>query len=213
MTPQSPESGYLELALKGKTPGEIADLQSLLADIRFARSCAKGYVEQIEQHPLGEPDPDLLKRALWTACCISYRRVFTKGKGHLHPQRPRTRPPDDFTASLTPEQLEAHNKVLDTADKHIAHRVGELEQVRVWALLNPPPLPRAVVGLPTKVVGYVGPDVETAKRFITVCELLFTGIHDEYKRVSAVFLTLLQHGDVDQMYADAQKAQGTKGPG
>ena len=161
MAPQNPDR-YLQLGLKGKMAGNIADLQSLLGDIPFARACAKAYVERIEQDAPAGPEADLLKRALWTACCISYRRVFAKGKGHLHPQKPRTRPGENFTAALTPEQLEAHNQVLETADKHIAHRVGELEQVRVTALLNPPPLPRAVVGVPTEVVHCVGPGIRRA---------------------------------------------------
>lgn len=118
---------YLQLALSGTSAGQIADLQSLLGDIQFARDCAQHYLDS-------PPDADLVRQALWTASCIAYRRVFTSGKGHLNPQTPRLRPNQNFTAALTTEQLKAHDEVLAIANKHIAHRVGELVQVVVLAL-------------------------------------------------------------------------------
>jgi hypothetical protein len=150
------------------------------------------------------PDGDKLRRAIWTTACISYRRVFTSGKGHLNPQTPRLKPNDNFTAALTPEQLEAHNNVLETANRHVAHRVNELEQVLISALLNPPPLPRAIATIGSMIIHYSGPTVELAERFITVCDVLLVGTHQEQGRVTQHALTLLQQRDLDETYAAAE---------
>lgn len=120
------------------------------------------------------PDADMMKRALWTSCCISYRRVFTSGKGHLDPQRPRLRLNKDWTNSLTLEQLQAHNDVLDSANQHIAHRVNDLEQVRVMALLNPPPLQQGIAGVGYFMLHMVGPEQAVAERLIAVCDVLLS---------------------------------------
>jgi hypothetical protein len=116
--PDSPGSGgtqYLQLPLKGEMAGAIADLQSLAGDVEYAR-WSQTYVGWMGADGPKGPNGHKLRRALWTACCISYRRVFTNGKGHIHSQKPRPQPNENFTAALTPEQLAAHNAVLVSRD-------------------------------------------------------------------------------------------------
>ncbi len=148
------------------------------------------------------PDAANLRRAIWTAACISYRRVFTTGKGHLDPQTPRQRPNDNFTAALTPEQLAAHKDVLETANRHVAHRVNELEQVTISALLTPPPLDRAVASIGTMIAHYSGPiNAEEVQHFIGVCDLLLAGTRQEYTRLTEQALEVLRQRDLGEMYA------------
>jgi hypothetical protein len=196
---------YLQLALSGTAAGQIADLQSLLGDIQFARDCAQHYVDL-------PPDADLVRRALWTASCIAYRRVFTSGKGHLNPKNPRLRPNQNFTAALTTEQLKAHDEVLAIANKHIAHRVGELEQVMVLALLNPSPMPRAVAGVGTMVVHMAAPANEVIQSFITVFDLLLGSTAQECQRLCEGAKQHLQQQDINAMYEQVgereRKGQG-----
>ena len=203
--PTGDEIQYLQLSIQGGSTGAIADLESLAGDIEYARWCAHTYLEGIGPDGPQEPEATNFKRALWTACCITYRRVFTNGKGHINPQTPRLKPNDSFTAALTPEQLEAHNEVLETANRHVAHRVNELEQVKIFAVLNPPPLPRAVAGVGRMMIHYVGPtDPALVQRFITVCDLLLGSTIQERDRLSGEALEAIQQrADLDQMYADA----------
>jgi hypothetical protein len=208
--PQSPEDGgaiqYLQLNLDGKMAGGIADLKSLAGDIEYARWCGQTYLQWMGAHGPTGPEADNLRRALWTACCITYRRVFTNGKGHISPQQSRPQPNQNFKAALTHDHLAAHDSVLDTAYRHVAHRVNELELVQVSAVLNPPPLPRAVAGVSTLIAHYGGPiEPELVERFIAVCDVLLAGTNQEHERVTQQALTFLQQGDLDEMYAAAQQ--------
>lgn len=194
-----PEQGpeYLQLALRGTAATQIADLQSLMLDMQSARQCADAYMRWYDRTG---PDADVVKPALWKACCISYRRIFAKGKGHLNPQTPRLKFKDGWTSALTPDQLAAHESVLDMADKHIAHRVSDLEQVVVAALLTPPPMPREVVGVGTMVVHWAGPEAELAQQLITVCDLLLASAKGESDRLCQGATNELRTRDVGPMY-------------
>jgi len=207
-TPKSPGGGgiaFLQLGIQGGTTGAIADLLSLAGDVEYARWCAQTYLQWMSTGGPQGPEADNLRRAIWTAACISYRRVFTSGKGHLNPQTPRQRPNDNFTAALTSEQLAVHNSVLETANRHVAHRVNELEQVIISALLNPPPLPRAISNIATMMLHYLGPkDAEEVEHFIAVCDLLLAGTRHEYGRLSDQALEDLRQRDLDEMYAAAE---------
>jgi hypothetical protein len=208
-TPDSPGGKpipALVLPLQGDASGGIADLLSLAGDVEYARWCAQTYLQWMGLDGPQGPDAENLRRAVWTAACITYRRVFQNGKGRLNPQKPRPKPNDKFTAALTPEQLEAHNSMLETATRHVAHRVNELELVEISAVLNPPPLPRGVADIGTMVVHYCGPkDAEEVERFISVCDVLLAGTHQDLAYLSQQLLTSLRNDNLDQMYANARK--------
>lgn len=169
-------------------------------DARFARDCADAYVRWSSDGGPANPDADLIKPALWKACCISYRRIFATGKGHLNPQTPRLKFKDGWINDLTPEQLEAHTAVLDMADKHIAHRVSDLEQVVVVALLTPPPMPREVVGVGSMVVHWAGPEVELAQRLIAVCDRIIAKAIEASNQLSQGVTNEFRKRDLDPLY-------------
>jgi hypothetical protein len=196
---------FLQLALRGTSAGQLADLESLIADIQFARDCAATYLQR-------NSDTDLVRRALWTSACVAYRRVFTKGKGHLSPQTPRPRPNENFTKALTADQLAAHNEVLEIANRHVAHRVGELEKANVLALLNPPPKPRSVVGVAPYLVHQAAPLNPVIESFIAVCDILLAGTVQERERACTQALMFLQQQDINHMYEQvAERARREQG--
>jgi hypothetical protein len=203
---------YLQLGLVGDSAGALADLKSLAGDVQYARWCAATYLQWMTGGGPEGPDADNLKRAIWTTCCITYRRVFTNGKGHISPQQPRPKPNENFPAALTPEQLEAHNSVLDTANRHVAHRVNELEMVSVSVVLTPPPMERGIVGIGTMLAHYAGPiEVPVVERFIEVCDLLTAGTEQHFQLLSQQAVELLKQRDLDEMYAEVAKQQDQQG--
>ncbi|SPM33101.1 hypothetical protein MycrhN_3229 [Mycobacterium rhizamassiliense] len=187
--------------LTGDAGGQIADFLSLAGDISFARDCAASYVrwERGDATAGGEQVDDMIKRALWTSCCIAYRRVFTSGKGYI-PGKPRTRPTETFVAALNPEQLAAHEEVLDTANKHIAHRVSDLEQILVQVVLQPPPFPRDIATITTQLLHFMGPTIEMAETFIPVCDLLLAGTQQQEASFRQGVREDLQRDHLDAMY-------------
>ena len=58
--------------IRGGTASVLADVQSLMQDISFARQCADTYLRSMGSHGQNGDDAELIKRALWAACCISY---------------------------------------------------------------------------------------------------------------------------------------------
>jgi hypothetical protein len=207
MSQATPGTEFIQLGLRGGTASAIADLHSLMHDIGTARNCAGAYVAWMQpEAPSGE-EADLTKMALWSTCCVSYRRVFASGKGHLDAQRPRLKLNKDWTNALSPEQLETHSAVLDMANQHIAHRVNDLEQVKVVAMLAPPPLPQSIAGVGALMIHLVGPEVVVAERLITVCDLLLANAEQENRRLSDLATQgLLQQG-IGQLYEAAAKQQ------
>ena len=193
-------SEYLQLALSGNSAGKLADVVSLMGDIQFARDCAATYLQT-------SPASELIRRALWTASCIAYRRVFTTGKGHLSPQTPRMKPNENFTNVLTSDQLAVHNEVLAIANKHVAHRVSELEKAKVVALLEPPPKPRAVVGIAPFIVHFGAPLDPIIECFISVCDLLLAGTLQERDRGCSQATAHLQTQDINHMYEQVAERQ------
>lgn len=202
---------FPQLPLKGETAGQIADLASLLRDLTFARQCAETYVGWLAPDAPKDEQRDLIRQALWNAGVISYRRVFGSGKAHVVPQGSRLRPTDEWKKYVTSEQLEAHEAVLEMADKHIAHRVGDHEQVQVIAFFQPPPLPRGVATVGTLMVHMSGPTQTIAEHLISLCTLLIQGTEQESDRLLQLAAeTLNDKGaqEMDAMYA----AASTLGP-
>ncbi len=113
----------------------------------------------------------LIRRALWAAAVIAYRRGFTGGRSLIGKGQPRRKIPDALMDSLSEELQKAHNEVLDMADKHFAHRVSDLEQIQVVLMLAPPPNPRAVIGAGHLMVKFVGPAPELLDQLSELAEM------------------------------------------
>jgi hypothetical protein len=217
MTEPNSQQEYLQVQLGANTAAVLADIQSLKLDIHYARWCAETFLKwKVDRRAFvgnaWEGNEQLLGRALWGACCISYRRAFSAGRGHIQPQAPRPILKKELIDALSPDQVGAHKTVLRMANQHIAHRSGDdLEMVRVIALLNPPPLPRAVVDVKTLVIHFAGPDREFVKRFITVCDVLVAKIGEAHDLVTKGVLGFLQQQDVDQIYAILDEPEENRG--
>jgi hypothetical protein len=194
---------YLQSGLSGPLPGAIADLNSLFRDITFARQCAVGYLASMPPAPNEQEAHVVARQALWFAGAISYRRAFTSGRGHLVSNGSRVRINDQWREVLNPDQQRAHEQVLLMANRHIAHRVAEHEGVVVTAVLNPPPLPRAVVGTGLMLTVLVGPEAGLPEQLITICDLLLTLIAAEDQRLRNLLLEGLKQQDIDALYANA----------
>lgn len=194
---------YLQSGLQGALPGTIADLNSLFRDITFARQCAVGYLATMPPVPNEQEAHSVARQALWFAGAISYRRAFTSGRGHLVSNGRRVRINDQWKEVLTPDQQRAHEQVLLMANRHIAHRVAEHEGVVVTAVLNPPPLPREVVGTGLMLAVLVGPEEGLAEQLIAACDLVLALIAAEDQRLRTLLLEGLQQRDIDSLYANA----------
>lgn len=196
-TPQA----FPQVGLTGPMPGALADLQSLVNDVEFARQCALGYVAYASPTPTPPPDQALVARALWFAGAIAYRRAFTSGRGHLVAGGSRLKIKDAWTTLLTPDQLSAHNDTLRMANQHIAHRVADHEGAVVVAVLTPPPAPREVAGVGQMLAHMIGPEVVVAERLASVGEVLLGLFNTEAERLGGLIRTRLGKANIDDLYA------------
>ncbi len=194
---------YPQLALSGPAAGFVADLYSVSQDLVFARDCAMAYAAKIEQEQ-GSAADSLAVRALWNAGAISYRRAFSTGSGHLVAQGKRLRLDAQFVALLDEEQKAAHTLVLEMANKHIAHRVGDHEGAVIVALLEPPPSPRSVAGVGTMSVRMIGPERSVAEHLAVICDVFLGEVTAEFnRRTNGMLIELQASPDLDAMYAAA----------
>lgn len=154
--------------------GEYADLLSIQQDLAFVADAAHRYAE------LNQEDLDgILHRALWGAAVVVYRRCFTSGRGHGLVKRARLVVPRSFIDSVTSNCLrETHQSALDTADRHVAHRVNDLSHMPISLLLEHDASGK-VLGVPGVAVlhaVYLGPPPEQANLLGTLAEQLGVSI-------------------------------------
>ncbi|BAX99797.1 hypothetical protein MSTE_04503 [Mycobacteroides stephanolepidis] len=195
---------YLQLGLSGKTAGMVADLVSIQRDIVFAQQCAEGYLSRAPTGPSTQGEDSLVAQALWSAGAISYRRAFTSGRGHLVSKGQRLKLHEAWTDMLAPEQLVAHEKILEMTNQHIAHRVGDHEGVRIIALLTPPPMPRAIAGVGHMLLHMIGPEACLAERMLEICGMLNQGLEQEISNGNDLLTMWLSEQDINELYAASE---------
>jgi len=195
---------YPQVGLTGPAAGSTADLYSVSRDLVFAKQCAQAYASgrvNSEDPSVGD---DVSAHALWNAGAISYRRAFVSGRGHLTVQGKRLRLDESFVALLSEEQRAAHQLVLDLANRHIAHRVGDQEGATVLAFLEPPPAEPGIAGVGTMSVHMVGPERDVAEHLAAICGVFLEVLDVEYqRRLEALLVNLRATADLDAMYAAA----------
>jgi hypothetical protein len=185
------------MVLSGETPSLIADLRSIETDLRYA---ARLFERVAHTSPDGEPD---LRRALYDAGAIAYRRGFTSGRSLVTKGRSRSKVPDDILDSLDPEVRRAHEAVLERANTHIAHRVSEAEQGRVLLLLNNPSMGQAIQGIGYFSARFVGPSVEDALRDVEVAQSLADSVAAFVEIVQGELLEAAKERDLESLYDSA----------
>lgn len=125
---------------------QYEDTLGAIADVNFAGEYSRALLDVWPED--GRPEGGPVPQALWVAALIAYARVW--GGGTRQP------PPLSLLDGLHEGAREAHELFLTLRDKHFAHSVNGLEQVRAIVNLGPPPA-YAVAGS-----GYLVMRVETA---------------------------------------------------
>lgn len=185
---------------EGELPSQLADLRSLEADFTFARNCAAAYLNSSMLRGADEAGMEVIRQALWKSAVISYRRGFNGGKAHLVPQARRLKVPDHWKKLLNAEQLAAHDELLHLADKHIAHQAGEREHMRVAAMLTPPPMPRAMVGITVLSVVLSLPQDDLVTRLGQLCTILLKILGDRSNELGDIFMGRVKTEELDGLY-------------
>jgi hypothetical protein len=90
-------------------------------------------------------------------------------------------------------------------DQHVAHRVSDLEQVKMQVWLTPPPLPRAVAGIGPFVAYFVGPEPEVARRLIDICDAILQPIDIEIGKFLDSQIALMNRDHLDALYSAADE--------
>lgn len=184
--------------LTGETPSLIADLRSIEHDLRYA-----GRVFARLADVTSEEDADL-RRALYDAGAIAYRRGFTTGRSLVTKNRSRTKVPDEIIGLLDDEGRRAHDAVLEHANTHIAHRVSDGEQGRVILILTNPSLGQEVQGVAYFFARFMGPDRDAALRAASTAELLAASINEFIESVQHDLIESATERDLDGLYATAR---------
>ncbi|MDP9419566.1 MAG: hypothetical protein M3P53_05380 [Actinomycetota bacterium] len=176
--PQEPEGiPFLGVPLAGPVPGALADVWSILEDLKYVTSACRRIMALPTEPPERSGD-DLLQRALWESAVIAYGRCFTGGKGYLRPGAPRTKVPEDFLDALDEDERRIHTEVLEERNQQVGHRVGLQEQATVILILNPPPGERAVAGVAVfgvRLLARTGDDLALLERVTTKLGERLTG--------------------------------------
>lgn len=199
-------------AIEGKVPGLLADLFSIERDLGFARQCAAGYLQRAafdadgqERQQAADPDRSLLAAALWSAAVTAYRRAFATGRGHLVPKNERFDIQGLRDHVLTPEQAALDADLRDMANRHVAHRVSDLEQMKYLVVLTPPPQPRAVARLMPWMLHMIGPVAAVAEGMIEICDVLLSHIAREMEPFANDMAQKLSEPEqLDRLYANSE---------
>jgi len=198
----------IQVGISGPAASVLVDLGSIAHDLAFAHSAASAYAERAEAAGEGVPEDSLVAQALWNAAAISYRRAFTGGKAILERGTARVKLDREAVAGLpelSPEQQAAHTDTIHLADKHVAHRVDDVEGAVAVAYLAPPSRPRQVEVLGVLHVRFMGPEPQVARALADVCLFLCAGIEHEIEtRRSELLAELRADSDVDRFYEAAE---------
>ena len=154
--------------------GEYADLLSIQQDLAFVVDAAHRFAA------LDQDDPDgILHRALWGAAVVAYRRCYTSGRGHGLVRRTRLVVPRSLIDSLKSTCLrDLHEMALETADRHVAHRVNDLSQMPISLIIEHDASGSAVgvAGVAVLHAVFLGPPPQEANLLATLAEHLHVNI-------------------------------------
>ncbi len=196
----------IQVVISGPAASVLVDLGSIAHDLAFAHPAASAYAERAEAAGEGVPEDSLVAQALWNAAAISYRRAFTGGKSILERGTARVKLDREAVAGLpelSPEQQAAHTDTIHLADKHVAHRVDDVEGA--VAYLAPLSRPRQVEVLGVLHVRFIGPEPQVARALADVCLFLCAGVEHEIEmRRSELLAELRADSDVDRFYEAAE---------
>jgi len=104
----------------------MADIFGIEQDLRICLKCCRGYLARLQREFQGEESAVLTTECLVTTAFTKYGRCFKGGV--------RKGVEKELLKSLTSEDLEVHELVINIRDKHVSHSVNSFEtpQVCVW---------------------------------------------------------------------------------
>ena len=184
--------------LSGDTPSFIADLRSVETDLRYA---ARLFVRVAETDPDADADA---RRAFYDAGAIAYRRGFTTGRSLVTNGQSRVKIPEEVIDALDSEGRQAHERVLERANTHIAHRVSDEEQGRMILLLSNPAIDMSVEGVTWFTVRFVGPFEEEAQQAAEIAVLLADSVGALVESMQTRLLENAKNRNVEDLYANAK---------
>ncbi|RDB49973.1 hypothetical protein [Tsukamurella tyrosinosolvens] len=204
MTDQASDFEPLTVSFTGPLPSEMADLHSLQEDFKFAMNCCYAYVN-LQKESMHKESQDVVLRALWVAAAIAYRRGFTSGKAPLVKQGGRLKIPERWYQSLPVDFQQAHDKILEIANKQVAHHVGVNEHYTVAALLAPPPMERAFLGTTLLKVSVTGFGDQLVRQMVALCKSLIEVVAKKAQASNSEFHELMGQQNVDDLYDNPGK--------
>lgn len=191
------------VTLGGEFPSLLADVSSIVLDLAFAAETFARIGDDLS-------DP-LVRRALWDAGTVAYRRGFSTGRSLIDSKRARTRVPEQLLDSLDEDGRTMHDRILREANQHIAHRVSDLEQARVILLLANPVLSRKVLGVGPFTVRYLGPVTTDARLAAQVAANLRDAMAQQQQLLQQLMIEKAQEREVEEWYRDAFAMDGVDG--
>lgn len=153
-----------QVAITSERPASYADLNSIRQDLDYVKAAAEATIEMISRVGERSDSETFLARALWESAIISYRRSFTSGRSHLAEPRASRPTLNDALAGLDKVLVDTHTEMLEQANRHFAHRVNRLQDLKVLVLLTAPPEPPFAAGLGPFSISFICPRPTSSRR-------------------------------------------------
>lgn len=155
-----------------KTPAaeRLAHLISLAQDLIDARSHALMLRDElIRIDTAGEDSDSKLSQALFTSAVITYNRAFATGR--------RSGLSEADFAAVDPVALQAHRWFVQVRDRHIAHQVLPLEEVRIGIAMDPSSDP-VEVGIASLSMKHQATDVQGTETLVQLINVLLSRLRE-----------------------------------
>jgi hypothetical protein len=142
-----------QVVLDSEEAADVADLVTHVLDLQHVIECC----ERVDDFT-DEADPThLLRRCLWESAVVTYGRCFNSGRSAGRRQG-RLKIPAVILDTMSVAEREVHGLLLEERNGHVAHRVNDLVQVKVYGVLNAPPNEPALAGMGQMTAHRVTPD-------------------------------------------------------
>jgi hypothetical protein len=183
-----------------KEAEEMADVVSLINDLDFVIKA----LDKLQQLIVTDSKERLISGSLWVAALINYDRCFSTGKRfglseELYEQ---------FEGGV-----ECHQMFVDIRNKHIAHSVNSLENVKIGLVLSP------LSSQARQVIGVASLELKLnhlAENGINNLRILATFARNELikqaKKYQQMVLEIGKQMNIDDLYSNARLGMNTPNP-
>jgi hypothetical protein len=183
--------------INGDSPTVLVDLVAVEGDLSYAARLFASVADDDAPDARGD-----VRRAMWEAGLLAYRRAFANGWVLLAKKRPRVPPP--VAEGLAPLRDEG-DWIRALADQLIAHhQANASEKPRVYVVLTNPEIGRAIEGVNWMGARADGPDSDVARRASEAAGELAAGIRTIVSELAEAMLSEAKQRDLDELYHRAQ---------